>query len=70
MTDDREVILKVENLRTWCPVKKGTFTSGLHHYLMYGFNENRKVCKNDDTEAIKKRVEDLELKIEEIKKIV
>lgn len=51
-------------------VKKGTFTSGLHHYLMYGFNENRKVCKNDDTEAIKKRVEDLELKLEEIKKIV
>ena len=51
-------------------VKKGTFTSGLHHYSMYGFNENRKVCKNDDTEAIKKRVEDLELKLEEIKKIV
>ena len=51
-------------------VKKGTFTSGLHHYLMYGFNENRKVCKSDDTAAIKKRVEDLELKIEEIKKIV
>ena len=51
-------------------VKKGTFTSGLHHYLIYGFNENRKVCKNDDTVAIKKRVEDLELKIEEIKKIV
>lgn len=51
-------------------VKKGTFTSGLHHYLMYGFNENRKVCQNDDAAAIKKRVEDLELKIEEIKKIV
>lgn len=51
-------------------VKKRTFTSGLHHYLMYGFNENRKVCKNDDAAAIKKRVEDLELKIEEIKKIV
>ena len=51
-------------------VKKGTFTSGLHHYLMYGFNENRKVCRSDDTAAIKKRVEDLELKIEEIKKIV
>ena len=51
-------------------VKKGTFTSGLHHYLMYGFNENRKVCKSDDTTAIKKRVEDLELKIEEIRKIV
>lgn len=26
-------------------VKKGTFVSGVDHYLQYGFDENRKVCK-------------------------
>ena len=26
-------------------VEKGQFTSGIEHYLMYGFNENRKVFK-------------------------
>lgn len=26
-------------------VKRGVFTSGLHHYIMYGFKENRKVSK-------------------------
>lgn len=26
-------------------VEKGTFSSGIHHYIMYGFKENRKVCK-------------------------
>lgn len=31
MTDDREVILKVENLRTWFPVKKGTFKKVVGH---------------------------------------
>ena len=51
-------------------VKKGTFTSGLHHYLCYGFNEPRKICYDDSIEAIKKRCEELEVKLEEIKKIV
>lgn len=51
-------------------VKKGTYTSGLHHYLQYGFCESRKICKNDSIEAIKKRCEDLEVKLVEIKKIV
>lgn len=51
-------------------VKKGTYTSGLHHYLQYGFCENRKICKNDSLEAIKKRCAELEIKVEEIKKIV
>lgn len=51
-------------------VKKGTYTSGLHHYLQYGFCESRKICKNDSIEAIKKRCEELEVKLEEIKKIV
>ena len=26
-------------------VEKGTYTSGLHHYISYGFKENRKVSK-------------------------
>ena len=26
-------------------VEKGQFTSGIEHYLMYGFNENRKISK-------------------------
>lgn len=50
-------------------VKKGTFVSGIEHYLQNGFCENRKVCKNDSLEAIKKRCEELEIKLEEIKKI-
>ena len=51
-------------------VKKGTYTSGLHHYLQFGFCENRKIYKNDSSESIKKRCEELEVKLEEIKKIV
>lgn len=51
-------------------VKKGTYTSGLHHYLCYGFNEPRKIAYDDSIEAIKKRCEELEIKLEEIKKIV
>lgn len=51
-------------------VKKGSYTSGLHHFLCYGFNEPRKICNDDSVEAIKKRVEELELKLEEVKKIV
>lgn len=51
-------------------VKKGTYTSGIDHYLQYGFCESRKICKNDSIEAIKKRCEELEVKLEEIKKIV
>ena len=26
-------------------VKKGVYASGLHHYMCYGFKENRKLCK-------------------------
>ena len=51
-------------------VKKGSYTSGLHHFLCYGFNEPRNICNDDSVEAIKKRVEELELKLEEVKKIV
>lgn len=50
-------------------VKKGTFVSGIDHYLQNGFCENRKVCNSDSLEAIKKRCEELEIKLEEIKKI-
>lgn len=51
-------------------VKKGTYTSGLHHYLCWGFNEPRKICHEDSVEAIKKRCKELEIKLEEIKKII
>lgn len=51
-------------------VKKGTFVSGIDHYLQNGFCENRKICKDDSSEAIKKRCEELEIKLEDIKKIV
>lgn len=51
-------------------VKKGTFVSGIDHYLQNGFCENRKVCNSDSLEAIKKRCEELEIKLEEVKKIV
>ena len=51
-------------------VKKGTFVSGIDHYLQNGFCENRKVCKDDNLDIIKKRCETLEVKLEEIKKII
>lgn len=51
-------------------VKKGTYTSGIDHYLQYGFCENRKIYKNESDAAMKKRIEELESKLEEIKKIV
>ena len=51
-------------------VEKGSFISGIDHYMQYGFCESRKICKNDSIEAIKKRCEDLEVKLEEIKNIV
>lgn len=49
-------------------VKKGTYTSGIDHYLQYGFCENRKIYKNESDAAMKKRIEELEVKLEEIKK--
>ena len=58
-------------------VKKGTFVSGLHHYLMYSFNENRRINKNETEGQAKKRIEELEKEVEnlqsklqEVKKIV
>lgn len=50
-------------------VEKGTYTSGLEHYLKYGYCENRKICKDDSLEAIKKRCKEAEIKLEEIRKI-
>ena len=38
--------------------------------MQYGFCENRRICKDDNDAAIRKRVAELELKLEEIKKIV
>ena len=51
-------------------VKKGSYSSGIDHYLQYGFCENRKIYNDDSLEAIKKRCEELEIKLEDIKKIV
>ena len=51
-------------------VKKGIYSSGIDHYLQYGFCEARKICKNETDVAMKKRIEELEVKIEEIKKII
>lgn len=51
-------------------VKKGSYVSGVHHYLLHGFREARLICKNDSIEAIKKRCEELEIKLKEVKKIV
>lgn len=49
-------------------VKKGSYVSGIHHYLMYGFNEpNRKINKNETEEDLKKRVEELEKELKEEK---
>lgn len=51
-------------------VEKGSFISGIDHYMQYGFCENRRICKDDNDAAIRKRVAELELKLEEIKKII
>ncbi|MDD7754057.1 MAG: hypothetical protein PUJ51_06065 [Clostridiales bacterium] len=51
-------------------VENGSYTSGLHHYLMYGFAEPRKITYTDSLETIKKRCKELEIKLKEIKKIV
>ena len=51
-------------------IAKGSFTSGIDHYMQYGFCENRRICKDDNDVAIRKRVAELELKLEEIKKIL
>ena len=51
-------------------VENGSYTSGLHHYLIYGFAEPRKITYTDSLETIKKRCKELEIKLEEIKKIV
>ncbi len=52
-------------------VDKGSYVSGVHHFMLYGFKEShRKINKGETDEAAKKRVAELELKLEEIKKII
>ena len=52
-------------------VEAGTYTSGMHHFMLYGFKEpNRKINKGETDEAAKKRIKELEAKLDEIKKIV
>ncbi len=49
-------------------VKKGSYSSGIDHFPQYGFSESIKICKSASLESIKKRCEELEIKLEEIKK--
>lgn len=48
-------------------VKKGVYVSGIHHYLMYGFNEKRKINKTETEESLKKRIKNLEKELKEEK---
>ena len=48
-------------------IKEGKFTSGIHHYLIWGWNEpNRKINKNETDEQAKKRVTELEKQVKEL----
>ena len=48
-------------------VEKGKFTSGIHHYLIWGWNEpNRKINKNETDEQAKERVKELEKQVKEL----
>ena len=49
-------------------IKEGKFTSGIHHFLMYGFGETRKINKDESDEALEKRIKELEYKIVKGKK--
>ena len=51
-------------------VKKGTYSSGIHHFLMYGFSENRKINKNESDADLKARIKELENKINKVKEAV
>lgn len=51
-------------------IKRGDCISGVQHYLLYGYCENRKISKGESDAAVKKRVEELEIKMQEIKKII
>ena len=51
-------------------VEKGDYISGAQHYMLNGFKETRKINKGERDEAAKKRIIELENKLEEIKKII
>lgn len=52
-------------------VEDGSYTCGAHHYMLYGFKDsNRKINKGESDEQAKKRIAELEEKINEIRKIV
>lgn len=51
-------------------VKKGAYTSGIHHFLMYGFSENRKINKSESDAQLKTRIKELEDKINKVKEAV
>lgn len=51
-------------------VEKGNCISGAQHYMLNGFKETRKINKGETDEAAKKRIKELESKLEEIRNIV
>lgn len=51
-------------------VKKGAYTSGIHHFMMYGFAENRKINKKESDSELKARIKELENKINKVKDAV
>lgn len=52
-------------------VESGSYVSGVHHFMLHGFKEShRRINKGENDEAAKKRIEELESKLDKIKKIV
>ena len=51
-------------------VKKGAYVSGIHHYMMYGWCEDRKINKKESDAELKARIKELENKISKVKEVV
>lgn len=51
-------------------VKKGTYSSGIHHWMMYGWCEGRKINKKESDSELKARIKVLENKINKVKDAV
>lgn len=49
-------------------VEKGSYTSGMHHFMLYGFKEShRKINKSETNEQAIKRVAELEKEVESLR---
>lgn len=52
-------------------VEKGSYVSGVHHFMLYGFKEShRRINRGEIDEEAKKRIAELESKLNEIRNIV